>query len=217
MKKIFTSILAVTMLLSMNVNAFELTEAYPDKSVYENKRLNEDKTYLDYIANSYSDRYIVEELNIVDISVIDQFFNKLSSPMTVDELDNSKPDFNSEIIESERLKRKFNLFKLFGGLAGYSVNFEPVVYYKVHRDIYLIGGYSVYEKTCENPDEAYWNCLCKIEDMTREVVDYDTRIQMQEKIKELSEFMDKDNSFKIFILKDNNINSLWEKTSYLIN
>ena len=47
--------------------------------------------------------------------------------------------------------------------------------------------------------------------MTREVIPYETRIKILEKITELSEFMDSDKSFKIFIIADGKPDSCFER------
>jgi len=114
------------------------------------------------------------------------------------------------MVWNEKYKKHLNTFKVFGGFCGYTAEFEPIAYYKVYRDIMLVGGYVKYTKNYQNPDDAYWQYICSLEDLTKEVVPYETRIRMLEKVRALSLFMDNDKSFKIFILKDGQIDSMWE-------
>mgnify|MGYP007002413529 CR=1 FL=1 len=104
-----------------------------------------------------------------------------------------------------------NFFKICGGLAGYCAEFEPIAYFSIYRNIALVGGYVQYHKVFENADDAYWQYVCGLEALTKEVVPYDTRLILLDKIRNLSVFMDSDRSFKIFILKDGKIDSMWEK------
>ena len=47
--------------------------------------------------------------------------------------------------------------------------------------------------------------------MTREVVGYDTRIEMLDKIRQMYSDMEDDSRFKIFLLVDGKVNSVWER------
>ncbi len=210
-EKILSIILCLILIFSIGAEALEIETVQPDQSVYEGKDKDGDVMYLNNLAWTYTDKFIVEILNTADISEIDTLFENISKPLEVDEIDNIKPDFDNSFIEDEVLKSKINLFKLFGGLSGFKVRFEPVAYYKIHRDVILIGGYCMYERTYDDPYAAYWNCVCKIEEMTREVVGLETRLRMVDKIKELDDYVKSDKSFKIFILKDGKINSMWER------
>ena len=46
--------------------------------------------------------------------------------------------------------------------------------------------------------------------MTKEIVPYDTRMKLVDEIAKLSEFIDKDKGFKIFLLKGGKIDSMHE-------
>lgn len=214
MKKIISLITAIILCFSVNVNAFELTEIKPDDSYINELGLNvqDDINYLDNIANGYAKRYVVKKVDTCDISDIDRFYRELSEPMTLEEIDKGECSFNLAAVMTERLTRKVGKFEKFGGLSGYTAYFEPICYYKIYRNITLVGGYSRYEKTYTDPYEAYWKCVCTIEDMTKEIVGYDTRMKMVEKIAEINNDIDNDKSFKIFILVDGKVNSMWERS-----
>ena len=47
--------------------------------------------------------------------------------------------------------------------------------------------------------------------MTKEVVPYPTRMKLVDEIKKLSQFIDGDKTFKIFLLKGNKIDSMVER------
>ena len=199
-------------LLSANVSAFELTDATPDNSFVESlgRNVGGDREYLKSLAASYSDRFVVTELQTADISCIDSFYSKLSAPLTVSEIDAGSAQISLDKVWNTEYKKQLNIFKVFGGLCGYSAEFEPIAYYKVYRDITLVGGYVRYGKTYQNPDDAYWQYICSLEALTKEVVPYETRLKLLEKVRKLSSFMDGDKIFKIFILKDGQIDSMWE-------
>lgn len=211
MKKIILILTSLILILPCSVSAMDIVSIEPDKSVYENKDIAGDMKYLKTVAEMFSYRYVVESLKTADITAVDEFYEAMSASATLEELDEGVTKFEADVIGDAELRKKMNAFKLFGGLSGYTAHFEPVCYYKIHRDIVLVGGYSVYNKTYENPMDAYWQCVCRIEDMTREVVNYDTRMQMIDKIKGIDDYINQDNRFKIFILKDGKINSLWER------
>ena len=47
--------------------------------------------------------------------------------------------------------------------------------------------------------------------MTKEIVPYHTRIACLEKTRQMYSNMDSDNRFKVFLLVDGKINSVWER------
>lgn len=211
MKKCFILVICFC-LLSANVSAFELTDASPDNSFVESleRDVAADKEYLKRLAESYSDRFVVTEMQTADISSIDSFYAKISAPLTVSEIDTGNTEISLDKVWDARYKNHLNTFKVLGGLCGYTAEFEPIAYYKVYRDITLVGGYVRYGKTYQNPDDAYWQYICSLEALTKEVVPYETRLKLLDKVRMLSSFMDSDKSFKIFILKDGQIDSMWE-------
>ena len=131
--------------------------------------------------------------------------------MTQEELDKGESEFDFDKIINKDLKNKTKLFKSLGGLSGYRAEFLPIVCYKIYRNITILGGFTVYEKTHIDPYEAYWQCVCEIENLTKEKVVYFTRMKLVQKVKELNDIIDNDSTFKIFILVDGKINSVWEK------
>jgi hypothetical protein len=200
-------------ILTTNAHAFDLIGIEPDKSFFEAIGVDTeaDKAYLRGIAEGYQDRYVVTEEPYIDIYSIDYFYNQLSAPLTLTEIDNGKTELDTSFIVNEDYRKQMNFLKLCGGFAGYSAEFEPIAYFSVYRNIALIGGYVRYQKAFENPDDAYWQYICGMENLTKEVIPYDTRLRFLDKIRSLSEFMAHDRTFKIFILKDGKIDSLWER------
>ena len=63
----------------------------------------------------------------------------------------------------------------------------------------------------ENPDDASWIYMRSLESLTKEILSYDTRIKLCERIKELDSYISNDNKFKIFLLKGGKIDSVWER------
>ena len=51
--------------------------------------------------------------------------------------------------------------------------------------------------------------------MTKEVVSYNIRIAYLEKTRQMYNNMDSDNKFKVFLLVDGEINSVWERSDNL--
>lgn len=215
MKKYISAILAVLMITcSMTANAFELKAAKPDDNFIQalGCDIDDDMQYIRSIANSCSGKYVVTEEKYIDTGPIDDFFNKLSEPLAIEELDAGKSNFVAgDLIGSKQYRDQLISFKVFGGLSGYSAQFEPVAFFHIYRDIALIGGYVIYTKTYQNPDDAYWQYISRVEAMTKEIIPYETRLNLLEQIRELNSFMGNDKSFKIFILKNNVIDSMYER------
>lgn len=213
MRKIIVSALAVLMSFQSTVSAFELKGASPDNSMLVGRDLDieSDKQYLKSVADKYSPLYVVEEKEYIDISDIDRFYSELSKPLTLEELDKGKTDINLDIAPDSNLKNNLNRFKVLAGLAGYKAEFEPIMYFNIYRDISLVGGYSYYTKTYENTDDASWAYITGVEALTKEILLYNTRLSICESIKELDNYINSDNRFKIFLLKGGKIDSVWER------
>lgn len=214
MKKIFVLALVLCLSFSGTASAFDITGIGPDTSFLDslNRDVTDDIAYLRSLANSYSDRFVVKEVQYADISSIDEYYQALSVPLSLSEVDSGKLNIASDKAFEERMKRELNLFKMFGGLSGYSVRFEPVAYFNIYRNITLVGGYANYTAVHSNPEDAYWQYICSVEDMTKEIVPYDTRLVLLEKIKTLHSNIKQDNRFKIFLLVDGKVNSIWERS-----
>lgn len=214
MKKIMIILLVLCTCLSGTVRAFELESIGPETSFLD--KLNRDVTgdidYLRSIAFAYKDKYVVTEEKYLDISSIDKFYAKLSAPLTLAEIDDGNMLFNTDNVFDYNLRKEFNLFKVIGGLSGCKAEFEPVCYFSIYRNIALVGGYSRYERTFNDAGAAYWQYICNVEDMTKEVVPYRTRLMFLEKTKQMYENMDIDNRFKVFLLVDGEVNSVWERS-----
>ncbi len=195
------------------VRALEITDIRPDDSYVLSlgRDVEADKECLRAVANSYGARYVVTEEKYIDISAIDHFYSELSAPLILAELDEGKVNVSFDKIRGAKLQKQMKDFKVLGGLAGYSAEFEPVSYFNIYRGVSLVGGYVKYNKADGDPYGAYWRYVCGIEDMTKEVVPYQMRMKLIERIKSLSDFMDTDTAFKIFLLKDGQIDSIYER------
>lgn len=213
MKKLLIIVLALCTCLSGTAHAFELESIGPETSFLDslNRDVTEDIKYLRNIAELYKEKYVVTEEQYIDISSIDNFYADLSAPLTLSELDSGELAFNTDKIFEAGLKKELNLFKIIGGLSGCRAFFEPVCYFRIYRNIALVGGYSRYERTYQDADAAYWQYICKVEDMTKEVVSYATRLSYLDKTRQMYSNMDSDNRFKVFLLVDGEINSIWER------
>jgi len=207
---IFTIIMCLS--LQIAAGAFELTGADPETVIEENVNIQDDITYLENIASSYKDKFIVEKLLVTDITAIDEFYKELSKPIEVKEIDNAKTKLDLSVAFDEVLRKNLKALKLYAGYGGITASFEPVCYYQIYRDIILVGGYTNYYISMPEYDEAYYVWVCAIENITREFVPNETRLKMLEGFKELYDFMEKDKSeFKVFLLKDGKLNSIWER------
>ena len=214
MKKILSVLLALT-LFSGSAGAFGLEDAAADTSYLDavGADIAGDTAYAKNLAGGFSNRYVVRENADGDISAVDEFYKKLSAPITVSELDRGTADFDFSAVFGDSLKQKTRLFKALGGIGGYSAEFEPLCIFNIYRSITLVCGYSVYTKTHQNSDDAYWQAVCAVEDMSREVVPYQSRIALLNKFSELDAVINSDKEMKIFILKDGKIDSVWERNS----
>ena len=212
MKKILPILLALTLSCG-NVCAFGLEDASSDTSYLENigADIAGDMLYARNLVGGFSQRYVVSESADGDISAVDAFYEKLSAPITVSELDGGRADFDFSVVFGNSLKRKTKLIKSLSGLGGYTAEFEPLCIFNIYRDLTLVCGYSIYTKTYQNSDDAYWQAVCAIENMSREVVPYQSRIALLNKFKELDSVINSDKQMKMFILKDGKINSVWER------
>lgn len=217
MKKILILALVLCTCLSGTAQAFNLETIGPETSFFSglNRDIADDANYLKSIALSYNDRFIVTEEECIDISSIDKFYASLSNPLTLSEIDTGSLAFDTDRVFNATLKREMNLFKIIGGLSGCRAIFEPLCYFNIYRNVSVVGGYTRYDRMYQNPDDAYWQYICKVEDMTKEVVPYNTRIAYLEKTRQMYNNMDSDNKFKVFLLVDGEINSVWERSDNL--
>lgn len=213
MKKILVLVLVLCTCLSGTAHALELEAIGPETSFLDglNRDVTDDVNYLNSVAMSYKDRFVVTQEDYIDISAIDKFYASLSNPLTLSEIDTGKLAFNTDKVFDDTLKRELNLFKIIGGLSGCKATFEPVCYFRIYRNIALVGGYTKYERAYQDADAAYWQYICKVEDMTKEIVPYHTRLAYLEKTRQMYNNMNADNRFKVFLLVDGEINSIWER------
>ena len=213
MKKILVLVLVLCTCLSGTAHALELEAIGPETSFLDglNRDVTDDVNYLNSVAMLYKDRFVVTQEDYIDISAIDKFYASLSNPLTLSEIDTGKLAFNTDKVFDDILKRELNLFKIIGGLSGCKATFEPVCYFRIYRNIALVGGYTKYERTHQDADAAYWQYICNVEDMTKEIVPYHTRLAYLEKTRQMYNNMNTDNRFKVFLLVDGEINSIWER------
>jgi len=212
MRKMIVAVLAVLMSFQTAAGAFELKEISPDASMLNDRNINIEKDieYVQNIADKYSPFYVVEQVEQTDISDIDRFYTDLSRSLTLTEFDNGEIDLKLDMALDKELRRNLNLFKVLGGFGGYKVEFEPVVYFNIYRNISLVGGYSCYTKTFENTETAAKSYIWSVENLTKEILRQNTRDKITELMYELDEFISNDSALKIFLLKDGKIDSLWE-------
>ena len=213
MKRVLITFILISVFLCNVGQAFDIISVSADKSFISslNRNVEEDIQYLRNLAFAYGGKYVVTEEEYTDISEIDKFFEALSEPVSLPEIDKGELDFNSGILFSERLKREWTLFKLLGGLSGCSAEFEPVAYFRIYRNITLIGGYVHYSVSDEYFGGAYWQYICNIENMTKEIVPYESRLKLLEKTKQMYDNIGSDDRFKVFLLFNGKINSVWER------
>lgn len=211
MKRIL--ILTLVLCIFMSSNAFAFGGAETDTVFLDslNRDVTDDVKYLENIAFAFGDRYVVTQEEYIDISSIDKYYELLSRPLLLKELDNGKLDFDAKCELDDSLKKEINLFKIIGGLSGCRATFVPVCAFNIYRNITLVGGYSKYERTYENADDAYWRYICNVQYMTKEIVPYHTRLAYLEKTRQMYKNMDSDNRFKVFLLVDGKVNSVWER------
>jgi len=201
------------MLFTTNVCAFDIVDVKPDDSFVNSlgRDVNADLDYIKSNANLYSNRYVVREEKYIDTTAIDELYKNLSAPLTLEQIDSGQTGLDLSRIGTKEYQNNLKKFKILGGLSGYKCEFEPIAFFSIYRDVSLIGGYVKYEKAHTDPYEAYWQYVCNIEDMTKEVVPYPTRMKLVDEIKKLSQFIDGDKTFKIFLLKGNKIDSMFER------
>ena len=213
MKKIIMLVCTLALFLPIKAGAVEFERINTDPIFLDslNRDVTGDIEYLRGLANAYKDRYIVTESEYAEVTAIDKFYNRLLSPLTLEELDTGKKTFDITILGSDERRRHYMLLNMLGGLSGYKAEFIPVASFRIYRNIELVGGYVRYTSSHKEADESYWQCVCTIEGMTREVVPYSMRIKMLEKVRYMDELNRYDNHFKIFLLRDGEIDSLWER------
>jgi len=213
MKRITTILIALSMLFATNVYALDIIDVKPDDSFVTSLGwdVNADLDYIKSIADLYSNRYVVMEEKYIDTTVIDELYKNLSAPLTLEQIDSGQIGLDLSQIGIKEYQNGLKKFKVLGGLSGIRCEFEPIAFYRIYRDVALVGGYVNYTKTHYDSYEAYWQYVCNVENMTKEIVPYDSRMMLVDKFKNLYEFIDKDNSFKIFILKGDKIDSLYTR------
>lgn len=213
MYKILIFTLVMCLSISISAGAFELKSVNPETVIEETVNTQDDISYLESLALGYKDKYVIEKLQSADISAIDEFYTELSKPIEVKELDEGKTKLDLSVVADEELRKNLKAVKLYSGYGGITASFEPVCYYQIYRDIILVGGYTNYNISMPEYDVAYYVWVCAIENITREVVPNETRLKMLEGFKNLYDFMEKDKGeFKVFLLKEGKLNSIWERT-----
>lgn len=213
MQRFAIVVLCCWLSFTTSANAFNLVGIKPDDSFLTtfSAKIEPDKTYIRNIAEEYSGKYVVTEEVYADITDIDMFFNELSMPITLSELDVGKAEFRSNVIKEINLRNNYTTFKVLGGLSGYSAEFEPLIYFNIHRNITLVGGYVQYKKTHMNYHDAYWQYICEVQSLTKEIIPHNTRLMLMENFQQLENFVNSDKNFKIFLLNNGKIDSIYER------
>lgn len=212
MKKVLIIVFAMCLSISSSAGAYEEISTEPEIAIGETVNIDENILYLENLAYGYKDKYIVEKLQTADVSSINEFYKELSARITLEELDSGKTKLDLSVVADENLRKNLKAFKLFSGYSGTEAIFRPACYYKIYRDVILVGGYTDYRIWMPEYDVAYYIWVCAIEDLTREFVPNPTRLKMLAGFKHLYDFMEQDKSqFKIFLLKDGKINSVWTR------
>lgn len=153
------------------------------------------------IAMKYSDIYVVEQKDYIDIEAIDDYMDKCSSSITLEELDNGKQGLNfGDIFDSQTHKEFTYKFRNYAGPCNLNVYFEPIVYFQIYRNIYVVGGYYDYSECNLDVDLGLWNAVNYIQGMTKEIVQWDTKMQMRQQINDLYWDISQDKGLKVFIL-----------------
>ncbi len=203
MRRIIASVFILLMLFSTNSYAINYDFSFlQDKDVYG------DLTYMSDILEKYKAKYVVSNEAGFDTAIVNEYYEKLSEPITLKELDTGNIDFQTKTNATKEYQQNLKSLKILGGLSGIRTKFEPIAIFNIYRDITIIGGYAVYETTHSDSYEAYWQYICSVENMTKEIVPYGTRSKLVDKFKELYSFIESDSKiFKIFILKDGKIDS----------
>jgi len=219
MKRILTILIVISMLFTTDVWALDIINVMPDDSFVTSlgRDTKADLEYIKSIANLYSTRYVVREEKYIDSTAIDELYRNLSAPLTLEQIDSGQTGLDLSQIGKKEYQSNLEKFKILGGLSGYKCEFEPIAFYRIYRDVALVGGYVKYTKTHTDPYEAYWQYICSIEGMTKEIVPYDTRMKLVDEIAKLSEFIDNDKCFKIFLFKSGKIDSMYEWSENIEN
>lgn len=153
------------------------------------------------IAMKYSDIYVVEQKEYIDIEAIDKYMDDCSSSVTLAELDSGKPAINfGDIFDSQAHKDFTYKFRNYAGPCNLNVYFEPIVYFQIYRNIYVVGGYYDYSECNLDVDLGLWNAVNYIQGMTKEIVQWDTKMQMRQQINDLYWDISQDKGLKVFIL-----------------
>ena len=213
MKKIIFVLAALLLLCSVDALAITLTDASPDDSFIRSlgRDIAADRAYLKDTAEQFSDRVVVREMPYLDCGAIDRLCHSLSTPPTLTELDSGKLSLTFSRLGPSDYQSYLKRFKVLGGFCGYSMEFEPIGYYSIYRSLSLIGGYLHYTAAYPDPADALWYGFTQIEDLTREVIRGEERESLLEKGRQMAQRMDQDTTFKIFLLKDGEIDSMYER------
>lgn len=214
MKRLLIITLIMCLSYSAAAGAFELVSAEPETVIAQSADIENDISYLENIIDGYRNKYVVEKLQTADISAIDEFYKELSAPVNLSEIDGGKTKLDLSCITDENLRKNLKAFKLYAGFGGISAFFEPVCYYRIYRDIILVGGYTGYNIAIPKYEDAYYAWVCAVEHMTKEIIPGETRLAMLGGFKNMYDFAERDKrEFKMFLLKDGKLNSIWERNS----
>ena len=116
MKKILVLVLVLCTCLSGTAHALELEAIGPETSFLDglNRDVTDDVNYLNSVAMSYKDRFVVTQEDYIDISAIDKFYASLSNPLTLSEIDTGKLAFNTDKVFDDTLWKYINIYNIPG-------------------------------------------------------------------------------------------------------
>ena len=211
--------LAISIFCTTPASAFEITQIVPDAPCISTNEidLEGDKEYVKSIAEQYRMKYAVCETDCMDISSINHFFMELSAPITLLELQAANLNLDLGIIQDKRLRKTMKDFKVLAGTAGYSASFEQIIGYSIDRNIGLIGGYIRYENSSAAPEDAAHVFISYYEEIAKETLPPFMREKVMSRIRELSDYMHSDKTIKIFILKNGELDSMYERSKSVGN
>ncbi len=193
---------------------FSVSDIAPDKSFAdEHESYDADMEYLYSVVAPYADKFVVTNEEYIDCSDIDAYFKAISTPLTLDEIDNSsyKTNYDNINISDER-KENFRLLKIVGSCGGIKAEFEPIAYYRIYRKTAVIGGYVQYTYEYEDPAVAQWLCCDYLQTITKQLVGNDLRELMLERMTDLMNYTKNDKQMVIAVLQDGKLDSLFDSS-----
>ena len=165
------------------------------------------------LAGMYAHKYVIKKYLDYDATQINNMFNKLLEPLTVEEIDSGRFNYMlPSTIGSKNFRDNMLIIKNIGSLTGYVVEFRPLVAYDIYRDLQIVGGYFNYTYPYNGDADKILNTyVSQIQNITKEIIPQSSRPIFKQKIQKSINFMNNDKSLKIFIIKNGEIDSMFER------